>query len=199
MKIGYARVSTTDQNLDLQQDALTAIGCEKIFSDVVSGVKKERPEFSKMMATLREGDTIIIWKLDRLGRSLHELVKLVNELNEKGIGLKSLNDPFDTTTAQGRLIFNIFASLAEFERELIRERTQAGLTAARTRGRVGGRKPGLNPEAEKTAIAAETLYKERSLTVSEICTKLGIARSTFYAYLKRRNVAVDPYNRRQAS
>lgn len=199
MKVGYARVSTPDQKLNLQTDELWASGCEKVFEETVSGVKKDRPEFDKMLAMLRAGDTLIVWKLDRLGRSLHQLIKLVNELNEKGIGLKSLHDPIDTTSPQGRLIFNIFASLAEFERELIRERTHAGLKAARARGRVGGRKPGLSPEAEKTAMAAETLYKEGELTVSEICQKLNIARRTFYNYLRRRNVPIGSYKRRASS
>jgi DNA invertase Pin-like site-specific DNA recombinase len=139
MKFGYARVSTRDQNLNLQIDDLLADGCEKIFQEAVSGANADRPELNRLLEQTRRGDVIIIWKLDRLGRSLKHLVALVSELLDKGVGLKSLNDPIDTTNSQGRLIFNIFASLAEFERDVIIERTQAGLKAARTRGRKGGR------------------------------------------------------------
>ena len=139
MKIGYARVSTRDQKLDLQIDALKRAGCERIFQDVASGSKTARPALDELLGQLRAGDVLVIWKLDRMGRSLRHLVDLVGDLVARDIGLLSLNDPIDTTSAQGRLVFNLFASLAEFERELIRERTQAGLTAARARGRAGGR------------------------------------------------------------
>jgi len=138
MLLGYARVSTNDQNLDLQLDALRSHGCERFFSDVVSGAKACRPGLDDMLRDARPDDVIVIWKLDRLGRSLKHLVELVAKLNERKIGLQSLNDPVDTTTAQGKLVFNIFASLAEFEREIIRERTNAGLAAARARGRTQG-------------------------------------------------------------
>jgi DNA invertase Pin-like site-specific DNA recombinase len=188
MKIGYARISTRDQNADLQHDALCAAGCEKIYTDTVSGAKTERPELDRMLADARRGDVIVIWKLDRLGRSLRHLLELVADLSGRGVGLKSLNDPIDTTTAQGRLVFNIFGSLAEFERELIRERTQVGLSAARSRGRVGGRPKGLSNNAEATAMAAETLYKERRLTVIQICEKLNISKSTLYRYLRHRGI-----------
>lgn len=134
-----------------------------------------------------------IWKLDRLGRSLKHLVELVGELMEKGIGLQSINDPIDTTTPQGRLTFNIFASLAEFERDLIRERTQAGLQAARARGRTGGRPKGLSPKALSTAAAAETLYREGKLSINEIARMLGISKSTLYSYLRHRGVKVGLY------
>jgi DNA invertase Pin-like site-specific DNA recombinase len=190
VKIGYARVSTKDQSYGLQVDALKGEGCEKIFKEKVSGSKAERIELNRMLDHARDGDEIIIWKLDRLGRSLPHLVSLVKELNEKGIGLKSLNDPIDTTSSQGRLVFNLFASLAEFERELIKERTIAGLKSARARGRVGGRKPGLTEDNEKTAIAAELLYKERSLSVMEICKKLSISKPTLYKYLRFRKVRI---------
>jgi DNA invertase Pin-like site-specific DNA recombinase len=172
MKIGYARVSTREQNPSLQIDALKQAGCERIFQDVASGAKSSRPELDKLLAEARTGDTIIIWKLDRLGRSLRHLVELVEILSAQKIGLKSLNDPVDTTHAQGRLIFNLFASLAEFERDLIRERTNAGLSAARARGRVGGRPKGLDAQAEATAMAAETLYREGRLSVNAIADKL---------------------------
>ncbi len=194
MKIGYARVSTKDQNLELQTDALKKAGCEKIYQDIASGAKTERPELNNMIDNLRSGDVLVIWKLDRLGRSLNHLIGLVNSLIEKKIGLQSLNDPIDTTTPQGRLSFNLFASLAEFERDLIRERTNAGLSAARARGRMGGRPKGLPKKAEATACAAETLYKEGVLTVDEISAKLGIAKSTLYSYLRHRGVTLGSHN-----
>ena len=194
MKIGYARVSTKDQNLELQLDALKKSGCEKIYQDIASGAKTERPELNNMIDNIRPGDVLVIWKLDRLGRSLNHLIGLVNGLIEKKIGLQSLNDPIDTTTPQGRLSFNLFASLAEFERDLIRERTNAGLSAARARGRMGGRPKGLPKKAEATACAAETLYKEGVLTVDEISAKLGIAKSTLYSYLRHRGVTLGSHN-----
>lgn len=190
MQIGYARVSTKDQHVDLQIDALRKAGCEKVFREVVSGAKAERPVFDSLLRELRSGDVLVIWKLDRLGRSLRHLVELAGTLMEQDVGLRSLNDPIDTTTSQGRLAFNLFASLAEFERDLIRERTQAGLTAARARGRQGGRPKGLPPQAERTACAAETLYREQRLSVREIAEELGIAKSTLYAYLRHRGVPI---------
>jgi DNA invertase Pin-like site-specific DNA recombinase len=176
MKIGYARVSTKDQDLGLQIDALQKAGCEKLYREVVSGARTERPVLDRVVDSLRTGDVLVIWKLDRLGRSLKHLVELVNTLRERGVGLQSLNDPIDTTTPQGRLSFNLFASLAEFERDLIRERTQAGLSAARARGRNGGRPKGLSAQAEATACAAETLYLERKLSVRQIADRLGISK-----------------------
>jgi DNA invertase Pin-like site-specific DNA recombinase len=196
MKIGYARVSTKDQNFGLQIDALHKAGCEKLYREVVSGARTERPVLDRVVDSLRTGDVLVIWKLDRLGRSLKHLVELVNTLREHGVGLQSLNDPIDTTTPQGWLSFNLFASLAEFERDLIRERTQAGLSAARARGRNGGRPKGLSAQAEATACAAETLYLERKLSVRQIADRLGISKSTLYAYLRYRGVAISPYQRR---
>jgi DNA invertase Pin-like site-specific DNA recombinase len=190
MKIGYARVSTKDQNLSLQMDALQNEGCKQIFQEKVSGAKSDRPELKKMINQLREGDVIVTWKLDRLGRSLRDLVNLVNEIQEKGAGLKSLNDSIDTTTPQGKLTFHLFASLAEFERDIISERTKAGLEAARARGRKGGRPKGLSKEAKDKAMIAETLYKQGDMTVSQICRHLSIARSTLYKYLKVRGVKI---------
>ncbi|WP_295413253.1 recombinase family protein [uncultured Thiodictyon sp.] len=190
MDIGYARVSTKDQSLDLQVDALRRAGCAKVYQEVVSGAKVQRPVLDTLLGELRPGDVLVIWKLDRLGRSLRHLVELAGVLLEQQVGLKSLNDPLDTTTSQGRLVFNLFASLAEFERDLIRERTQAGLLAARARGRLGGRPKGLPPAAEKTACAAETLYRERRLSVREIAAQLGIAKSTLYDYLRHRGVPI---------
>lgn len=188
MKIGYARVSTKEQNLTLQLDALKKEGCKKVFEEKISGAKADRPELRKMIDQLREGDVIITWKLDRLGRSLRDLVNLVNEIQDKGAGLKSLNDSIDTTTPHGKLTFHLFASLAEFERDIIRERTKAGLEAARARGRKGGRPKGLSKEAQDKAMVAETLYKQGEMSVTEICKHLNIARSTLYKYLRHRGV-----------
>ena len=199
MKIGYARVSTRDQNLDLQVDALKAAGCERFYQDVASGAKTARPALDELLGHLRPGDVLVIWKLDRMGRSLKHLVDLVGNLMERKVGLLSLNDPIDTTSAQGRLVFNLFASLAEFERELIRERTQAGLTAARARGRVGGRPKGLSPQAQATAMAAETLYRERKLSVAAIAQKLRLSKSTLYSYLRHRSVQISSYKQSKES
>ena len=143
MNIGYARVSTRDQTVALQVDALTAVGCGKVYTEVISGAATERPILAKLLDEVRPGDIVVVWKLDRLGRSLKHLVETVNLLLQQDVGIKSLNDPIDTTTPQGRLVFNLFASLAEFERDVIRERTQAGLSAARARGRTGGTSEGV--------------------------------------------------------
>lgn len=195
MKIGYARVSTKDQSFDLQVDALKKYGCEKIYREIISGAKAERAVLNDLMKNIRAGDILVVWKLDRLGRSLKHLVMLVNELMEKDIGLVSLNDPIDTSTTQGRFTFNIFASLAEFEREMARERTRAGLSAARARGRLGGRPKGLSKKAEATACAAEALYKEGILSVQEIANKLGICKGTLYSYLRYRKVPIGTYQK----
>ncbi|WP_159478351.1 recombinase family protein [Dyadobacter sp. 3J3] len=194
MKIGYARVSTQDQNLEMQLDALQKAGCEKIFQEKASGIKSDRPELAAMQQVLREGDVIYIYKLDRLGRSLKHLLEMTSDFEKRGIGLVSINDHIDTTTAQGRLIFNIFASLAEFERDLIRERTKSGLEAARARGRKGGRTRGLTKEAEKTAMLAQTLYNERKLGVNEIAAGLKISKMTLYKYLRHRGVKISSKN-----
>ena len=179
---------------DLQIDALKQAGCRHVYTDYATGVKAKREKLQILLDTVQQGDVIVIWKLDRLGRSLKHLVELVTELNERSVGLVSLRDPIDTTTAQGKLMFHIFASLAEFERDVIRERTQAGLQAARLRGRTGGRPKGLSKEAEKTAAAAEALYKAGDLSVSEITERLGIGRSTLYKYLRHRGTFVDRSN-----
>lgn len=194
MKIGYARVSTRDQSFDLQADALTEAGCDKLYREVASGARTDRPQLDALLADLRASDVLVVWKLDRLGRSLKHLVELVGQLMDRDVGLQSLNDPVDTTTAQGRLVFNIFASLAEFERELVRERTQAGLTAARARGRVGGRPKGLSPKAESTSRAAAALYREGELSVQAIADHLGIAKTTLYSYLRHRGVEISAYH-----
>lgn len=190
MKIGYARVSTRDQNLELQLDALTQAGCELIYQEKVSGALAARVELDKLLLQLRPGDTLYIYKLDRLGRSLKNLLDLVADLQRRGVELVSLTDAINTASAQGRLVLNLFASLAEFERELTRERTCAGLAAARARGRIGGRRPGLSPQAQRTAIIAATLYQEQQLSVREIAESLRISKVTLYKYLRLRGVAV---------
>lgn len=149
MHIGYARVSTTDQHLDLQTDALHAAGCERLYTDTVSGAKVDRPGLTAALDACRPGDTLVVWKLDRLGRSLPHLVETVRDLIARGVGFQSLQESIDTTTSGGKLVFHIFASLAEFERDLIRERTNAGLSAARARGRKGGRPKGVDQKKQK--------------------------------------------------
>ncbi|RWT06342.1 recombinase family protein [Aeromonas caviae] len=195
MKIGYARVSTRDQKADLQVDALKQAGCERIYQDIASGAKSARPELDKLLANVRPGDAVVIWKLDRLGRSLKHLVELVGELAERKVGLQSLNDPIDTTHAQGRLVFNLFASLAEFERELIRERTQAGLSAAMAVASALAGRPLGRPPIRPRARAAETLYREGRLSVSAIGEKLHISKSTLYSYLRHRGVEIGAYQK----
>lgn len=178
MKIGYARVSTDDQNLDLQRDALDGAGCERLFTDTISGAKADRPGLAAALEFSRPGDVLVVWRLDRLGRSLPDLVRLVGELDAKGIGFESLSEKIDATTAAGRLVFHVFAALAEFERNLIRERTHAGLAAARARGRKGGRRE-LDPE-KQAAIA-----KMADQPPAVVCKALGISRATFYKYAAR--------------
>src|ERR687896_82162 len=170
MLIGYARVSTHDQTLALQQDALTKAGCNKIFTDKASGAKTERKGLDEALNYVRKGDTLVVWRLDRLGRSLPHLITTLTALEERGIGFKSLTENIDTTTSGGKLIFHIFGALAEFERNLIRERTQAGLQAARARGRKGGRPKSLT--GKKTAMA-QALYNDKNNTVDEICKTLN--------------------------
>jgi DNA invertase Pin-like site-specific DNA recombinase len=183
MLIGYARVSTQDQTLDLQTDALTRAGREKIFTDTMSGATSERPGLQDAMTHLRAGDTLVVWRLDRLGRTLKQLIATITDLSDHRIGFKSLQENMDTTTSGGKLIFHIFGALAEFEREVIRERTKAGLQAARARGRLGGR-PTLLSFDPKTVALAKKLYADRSLPVQEICATLHIGRSTLYRYLR---------------
>lgn len=196
MKIGYARVSTKDQKLNLQKDALQQEGCQKIFEEKISGAKSDRPQLLRMMEQIREGDVVIVWKLDRLGRSLRDLVQRVTEIQEKGAEFKSLHDHIDTTTPHGKLAFHLFASLAEFERDIISERTRAGLEAARARGRKGGRPKGLSKKAKDKAMIAETLYQQQK-PISEICDHLNISKSTLYRYLDFRGVEVGGYEKRQ--
>lgn len=184
MLIGYARVSTDDQNLNLQQDALHQVGCTEIFEDQLSGAKAARPGLQKALHYARAGDTLVVWRLDRLSRSLKDLIEMVAILDTKGIGLKSLQEAIDTSSSSGKLIFHIFGALAEFERNLIRERTQAGLQAARARGRKGGRPKSLS--ADKQALAVR-LYEEKKHTVDQICQMMGISKPTLYKYIEAVN------------
>ena len=178
MLIGYARVSTADQNSGLQIDALKKLGCEKVYSDEgVSGSKTDRPELNKALEHLRKGDTLVVWKLDRLGRSVSHLIEVVKQLDERGVQFKSIQETIDTSTPGGKLVFHVFCSLAEFEKDLIKERTNAGLTAARARGRVGGRPSVLTPAQVK---AGKVLAADKALTVKEICKQLNISRATYY-------------------
>ena len=182
MLIGYARVSTHDQNLDLQKDALEKAGCERIYVERASGSSSSRPELERTIEILRQGDTLVVWRLDRLGRSLKHLIELVTELEDERIGFKSLTESMDTTTTNGKLIFHIFGALAEFERNLIRERTRAGLVAARARGRKGGRPPALDDKKREIAVQ---LYNERGQSVKEICEIMGISPPTLYSYVRK--------------
>lgn len=178
--MGYARVSTTDQNPELQLDALNAAGCFRVWTDKASGAKTDRPELAAVMDALRPGDTLVVWRLDRLGRTLPHLIETVAELEARGVAFKSLTEAIDTTTPGGKLIFHIFGALAEFERNLIRERTMAGLSAARDRGRIGGRPSSLTPAKKRQA----TKMKGDGVPMTEIAEVLNIARSTLYRNIK---------------
>ena len=182
MIIGYARVSTVDQNLELQHDALQQAGCERVFEDHISGSATERPGWAQAHATLREDDTLVVWRLDRLGRSLKHLIETITELDERGIGFRSLQESIDTTTSGGRLVFHLFGALAQFERELIQERTKAGLVAARARGRNGGRPRKLTARQVETV---RQLLEDPEYTVQEVAEIVGVARSTLYRALER--------------
>jgi DNA invertase Pin-like site-specific DNA recombinase len=181
MLIGYARVSTADQTLALQQDALNKAGCDQIYTDTASGSAAERSGLEQALSHLRKGDTLVVWRLDRLGRSLRHLIETVTTLDERGIGFRSIMENIDTTTSGGKLVFHIFGALAEFERDIIRERTQAGLQAARARGHRGGR-PKRQPSTKKVAMA-KALYADKTNSVGEICKTLGISRATLYRYI----------------
>jgi DNA invertase Pin-like site-specific DNA recombinase len=180
MLIGYARVSTTDQTLDLQLDALQKAGCTKTFTDTVSGGTAERPGLAEAFSHLRDGDTLVVWRLDRLGRSLTHLIETVRRLHSQGIGFKSLTEQIDTTTSGGKLIFHIFGALAEFERDIIRERTQAGLAAARARGRRGGRRKTLTP---RQIAMVKKLYADKTTPIKDICKSFHISRMTLWRYV----------------
>jgi DNA invertase Pin-like site-specific DNA recombinase len=187
MYIGYARVSKNEQNLDLQRDALLKAGCieKNIYTDKITGLKQERKGLEQALSHMREGDTLVVWRLDRLGRSLKHLIETITSLQAQGIGFKSITENIDTSTATGQLIFHIFGALAEFERNLIKERTIAGLDAARSRGRRGGR-PALKTSASKVAMAKK-LYTDRSNSIDEICKTLNISRATLYRYVDKKS------------
>src|SRR5436189_906054 len=184
MLVGYARVSTQEQTLDLQKDALEKIGCSKIFTDVISGAKAERKGLDEALSYVREGDTLVVWRLDRLGRSLKHLIDTITKLNNRKIGFKSMQENIDTTTSGGKLVFHIFGALAEFERDIIRERTNAGLQAARARGRLGGRPKEKNLNTPKKVAMAQSLYDNKNNTIDEICKTLSVKRATLYRYIK---------------
>jgi len=181
--IGYARVSTQDQTLDLQLDALKKAGCLKIFTDTASGAKAERKGLYEALNYVRENDILVVWRLDRLGRSLKDLIEIISQLDQRKIGFKSITENIDTTTSGGKLIFHIFGALAEFERNLIKERTNAGLIAARTRGIKGGRPKALT---NKKVEIAKSLYADKNNSVEEICRILGISRMTLWRYVREK-------------
>ena len=180
MLVGYARVSTQDQNSALQLDALKAAGCEKVFTEKASGAQRDRPELAAALSYTRSGDSLVVWKLDRLARSLPQLIETVATLEDQGIGFRSLTEAIDTTTAGGKLIFHIFGALAEFERSVIRERTRAGLKAARDRGRKGGRPPALSVA---DLAAAKAMLRDPAITVDEVATRLKVSPATLYRHL----------------
>lgn len=180
MLIGYARVSTDEQKLDLQTDALHAAGCAHIYSDTLSGARDDRPGLSSAMAALSAGDTLVVWKLDRLGRSLPHLVRTVRDLEARGAQFRSLQEHLDTDSLGGRLVFHVFAAMAEFERDLIRERTRAGLAAAKARGRRGGRRHKLDAAQAKTVVSMAS----EKIPVEQICRAMKISRATYFRYLK---------------
>lgn len=180
MLVGYARVSTQDQNPVLQLDALKAVGCEQVFEEKASGAQRDRPRLQAAIEYMRSGDTLVVWKLDRLARSVKQLIETVEALEGQGIGFRSLTEAIDTTTPGGKLVFHIFGALAEFERSIIRERTQAGLDAARARGRRGGRPPKLR---EKDLIAARAMLANKAITVEDIARRLQVSPATLYRHL----------------
>jgi len=180
MLVGYARVSTQDQNPALQLDALKAAGCEKVFVEKASGAQRDRPELLAALEYVRAGDSLVVWKLDRLARSLKQLIETVELLDSRDIGLRSLTEAIDTATAGGKLVFHVFGALAEFERSIIRERTKAGLDAARARGKKGGRPPAL---AAKDVAAAKAMLSDPDITMEEVAKRLRIAPSTLYRHL----------------
>jgi len=181
MIIGYARVSKTDQNLELQIDELKKAGCVKIFTDVATSAKKKKLEFTKTLEHLRKGDVLVVWKLDRFGNSLKHLIQVISELNERGIGFKVLKENIDTTTSGGKLIFHIFGALAEFDRGIIRKKAKAGLKDTRPWDSLGGRPKKMDKEKIKMA---QSLYDSRTMTIDKICKQLGISKATFYKYIK---------------
>ena len=180
MMVGYARVSTEDQNLDMQRDALAKAGCERVFEDKASGARDDRPGLADALSHVRKGDTLVVWKLDRLGRSIRSLIDFTEDLRARGVEFQSLNDSINTTTASGRFFFHVMAALAQMEREMIRERTRAGLAASRARGRKGGRKPKLTPQQ---VCQARKLLADPNTTIKEVAAGFGVDRGTIYRAL----------------
>jgi DNA invertase Pin-like site-specific DNA recombinase len=185
--IGYARVSTVDQNPSLQIDALGTAGCTRIFTEAASGALADRPQLKAALDYIRPGETLVVWKLDRLARSLPQLIATIARLEERGCGFKSLTEAIDTTTASGKLIFHIFAALTEFERSIIRERTIAGLQAAKARGRVGGRPKVMD---EQGVTVAKALIRDGNLTIAEVAKQVGVSEATLYKYIPHPREAV---------
>lgn len=180
MKIGYARVSTNQQDTQLQKDALALANCERVYEEVFSAKTKDRPELSRMLDALRSGDTVVVWRLDRLGRSLKDLIEILDSFKEKNIQFISLTENIDTTSAMGELVFHFIAAMSQFERNLISERTKAGLASARARGRVGGRKPKLSDSDIKKATA---MLADKSITVSDVANHFNVSRTTLYKHI----------------
>lgn len=185
-RIGYARVSTDDQNLDLQRDALALAGCSVVYEETMSGKSADRPELGHCLKALRSADTLVVWRLDRLGRSLPDLVGIVSRLEQEGVAFESITERIETTSAAGKLIFHVFAALAEFERNLIRERTRAGLAAARARGRKGGRKPALD---DRQVREIRALLRDPEIRVTDVARRYGVSRTTLYRYVGSATVA----------
>ncbi len=188
MLVGYARVSTQDQNPAMQREALTEAGCEKVFEEKASGAQRDRPQLMAAIDYMREGDTLVVWKLDRLARSLKQLIETVEMLEDRKIGFQSLTEAIDTTTSGGKLVFHIFAALAEFERGIIRERTMAGLASARARGRLGGRPPALS---DADIAQAKAMLTDPDITVKQIAERMGVSLSTLYKHLPAARSAVN--------
>jgi DNA invertase Pin-like site-specific DNA recombinase len=186
--VGYARVSTQDQKPELQLDALQVAGCEKIFEEKASGAQRDRPQLTAAIEYMRAGDTLVVWKLDRLARSIKQLIETVETLEGRGIGFRSITEAIDTTTSGGRLVFHIFAALAEFERSIIRERTMAGLASAKARGRLGGRPPALSAE---DLAHARALLRDPEITMEQVAKRLGVVPSTLYRHLPGGRSAVE--------
>lgn len=196
MIFGYVRVSKNEQNQDLQFDALRKAGCEKIYHEKVPGASKERPEYAKMVSELRKGDVIVVWRIDRLGRATYELIKLMVEWKEMGVDFRSISEGIDTSTKMGRLWYMLSSVFAENEREILMERTLAGMEAARARGRVGGRPKGLTKKSKEMASLAATLYQSKKYTTQQICQQLQIgSKTTLYNYLRHEGIEIEGWSR----
>lgn len=196
MVIGYVRVSKNEQNQDLQFDALKKACCEKVFHEKISGASKQRPEYMKMVAELRKGDIIVVWRVDRLGRTTYELIKLMVEWKELGVEFRSISEGIDTSTKMGRLWYMLSSVFAENEREILMERTLAGMEAARARGRVGGRPKGLTKKSKDLASLAATLYLSKKYTTNQICEQLKIgSKATLYNYLRHEGIEIEGWTR----